>query len=129
MGEKFRIKVNLITKEAEIDGSEDFVKTYYGKLQELMSEAPRKRPRKSETVEPAPEKKERQIIKKEPGAKRVTHISAVLEVIQASKKGASTAEIKEKTGLDEHQIWSIVDRAARDGKVKKVKRGLYVAIK
>jgi len=35
--------------------------------------------------------------------------------------------IKEKTGLAERQIWEIVNRASKLGKVKKMKRGLYGA--
>ena len=123
MDEKFSIKFNLVTKEAEIEGSEEFVKTYYDKLQALMSESFPKTVKKSNAVEPAPEKKE--TAEKQPGEKRVTNISAVLSLIQASTEGISTDAIKEKTGLAERQIWSIVDRAKKEGKIKKVKRGLY----
>jgi hypothetical protein len=35
--------------------------------------------------------------------------------------------VKEKTGLAERQIWEIVNRASKLGKVKKMKRGLYGA--
>lgn len=75
----------------------------------------------------APAKKAGKAAKKEPGVKRVTHIDAVAGLIQASTEGISTAELKEKTGLAERQIWGIVNCAKKDGKIKKMKRGLYGA--
>jgi hypothetical protein len=42
-------------------------------------------------------------------------------------EGISTAELKGKTGLAERQIWNIVNRASKLGKIKKVKRGVYGA--
>ena len=40
----------------------------------------------------------------------------------------SKVELKEKTGLAERQIWSIVNRASKAEKIKKVKRGVYGAV-
>ena len=125
---KFIIKFNLVIKEAEIEGSEEFVKTYFEKLQALMSGSSTQRAKKSKAIEPASAQKVSQPAEKELGKKRVTNISEALQLIQASKAGISTAEIKEKTGLTERQIWSIVNNAKRAGKIKKVKRGLYAAI-
>ena len=85
---------------------------------------------KSETIkEPkavkaSPPKKAK---KKKFRAKKVTNIDTVVGLIQGSAKGISTAELKEKTGLAENQIWNIVNRAAKAGKVKKIKRGVYGA--
>jgi predicted transcriptional regulator of viral defense system len=56
----------------------------------------------------------------------VTNIDTVVGLIQGSAEGISTAELKEKTGLVESQIWSIVNRASKEGKILKVKRGVYV---
>ena len=52
----------------------------------------------------------------------------ILGLIQSSAEGISTVELKEKTGLAERQIWSIVNRAAKAGKIRKVKRGVYGAV-
>jgi hypothetical protein len=85
---------------------------------------------KSETIkEPkavktSPPKKAK---KKESRTKKITNIDRVVGLIQGSAKGISTAELKEKTGLAENQIWNIVNRAAKAGKVKKIKRGVYGA--
>jgi len=65
--------------------------------------------------------------KKKSRAKKVTNIDTVVGLIQGSTEGISTAELKEKTGLAESQIWNIVNRAAKAGKVKKIKRGVYGA--
>ena len=59
--------------------------------------------------------------------KRVTNFGAVLALIQSSTGGISTAELKEKAGLTERQTWGVVTRAAKEGKIRKVKRGVYVA--
>ena len=37
MNEQSRIRFNPVTKEIEIEGSEAFVKTYFNKLQAMMS--------------------------------------------------------------------------------------------
>jgi hypothetical protein len=37
MEKKSRIIFNLVTKEVEVEGSEKFVRTYFDKLQEMMS--------------------------------------------------------------------------------------------
>lgn len=72
---------------------------------------------------PRPAKK----AKKKPRAKKVTNIDRVVGIIQGSIEGISTAELKEKTGLAESQIWNIVNSASKAGKVKKIKRGVYGA--
>jgi hypothetical protein len=140
MKENSRIRFNPVTKEIEVEGSESFVKTYFSKLQAMISGAPeaivkepkveKLRPAKKAKKEPkaekaAPTKKAKKVAKKEPGGKRVTNIDTVVGLIQGSAEGISTAELKEKTGFAERQIWSIVNRAAKAGKIRKVKRGVY----
>jgi hypothetical protein len=142
MNEQSRIRFNPVTKEIEIEGSEAFVKTYFNKLQALMSgvtetvedpKKPKVRPAKRGMAEPK-EPPQRPVVKvgkaaqMEPGKKKVTHIAAIVGLVQANGEGISTATLKEKTGLAERQIWSIVDRAAKEGKIRKIKRGLYGAV-
>jgi hypothetical protein len=141
MKENFRIRFNPLTKEIEVEGSEAFVKTYFHKLQAMISGAPeaaaerpeaaqaapadagRKRP-KTIKAPPSPEKVKK-AAKEDSGEKRVTYIDMIVGLIQSSAKGISTTELKEKTGLVENQIWSIVNRAAKLGKIRKMKRGIY----
>jgi hypothetical protein len=142
MNKESRIRFNPATKEIEIEGSEEFVKTYFDKLHVMMSEftektkdepkAAKARSIKKAKKEPGeatlrPAKKTGKVAKMEPGKKRVTHIGAIVGLIQASAEGISTSALKKKTGLTERQIWSIVNRAAKEGKIRKIKRGLYGA--
>ena len=120
MANNSRIRFNPVTKEIEIEGTEKFVKTYFGKIQAMVFGS-------VEKAKAAPVKKARKTRKKGPGKKGVTNIDKVIGLIKASTEGISTAELKEKTGLAERQIWSIVNRAKRAGKIKKAKRGLYGA--
>jgi len=78
-------------------------------------------------AKPRPAKKVKRTAKKEPGVKKITNIDAVVGLIQSSAEGITTVELKEKTGLAESQIWNIVNRASKLGKIKKVKRGVYGA--
>ena len=143
MNEQSRIRFNPVTKEIEIEGSEAFVKTYFNKLQAMMSgfteksmEVPKgakaRTAKKGKTepkeARPRPAKKAGKVAQMESGKKKVTHIAAIVGLVQANAEGISTATLKEKTGLAERQIWSIVDRAAKEGKIRKIKRGLYGAV-
>jgi hypothetical protein len=119
-----RIRFNPGTKEIEIEGTEKFVKAYFGKIQDMIFGPAENKVKAAKT---GPAKKVSKIAKKEPGEKRVTNIDTVVGLIQASTEGISTAELKEKTGLTERQIWSIVNRAKKEGKIRKIKRGLYGA--
>jgi len=127
MNEQSRIRFNPVTKEIEIEGSEAFVKTYFHKLQAMMSELAEKAAEEPQAKKARSAKKSAKVAKVETRKKKVTHIGAVVGLIQASAKGISTSLLKEKTGLTERQIWSIVNRASKEGKIRKVKRGLYGA--
>ena len=145
MKENSRIRFNPGTKEIEVEGSESFVKTYFKKLQEMISGTAEKKvaikkepkpvkaapakadKKKPKAVKARPPKKAKKAAKKKPREKMITNMASVLGLIQGSTEGISTAELKEKTGLIERQIWSIVNRAAKLGKIKKVKRGVYGA--
>jgi len=87
-----------------------------------------KRRKLPEVVKATPQKKTTKVAKKKPGGKKVTKIASVIELIQKSLEGISTAELKEKTGVTKIQIWNIVSHAAKQGKIRKMKRGLYGAV-
>ena len=55
-----------------------------------------------------------------------TATDAVLNIVLRSKKAVSTAHIKKKTGLNEKQIYNIINRAKKQGKIKSEKRGYYI---
>ena len=123
MAERSRVKFNPVTKEMEIEGSESFVTTTLDKIQAMLSGAPVKevavkKARQSEKAPKVPKT----------GSIRGPLSKLVLTLIQSSTEGISTAELKEKTGLKERQIWPIISRAKKIGKIKQVKRGMYGAV-
>ena len=146
-----RIKFNPATQEIEIEGSENFVKIYFDKIQTLFSEtqgAVAQAPLEQKLVKAIKEKPVKMKAAKgkpgkEPPAKKVRQSkkapevitelkrgnisNTVLALIQDSLEGITTAELKEKTGLKARQIWAVVLRGEKTGKVKKLKRGVYVA--
>lgn len=136
MAERSRVKFNPVTKEMEIEGSESFVKATLDKLQAMLSGSPakkvavKKEPKAVKVPRRKPAKKARQL-KKAPkattGKKRGALSKSVLSLIKNSAEGVSTAELKEKTGMQERQIWGIIAKAKKTGKIKQVKRGVYVA--
>ena len=123
MEENSRIRFNPSTKEIEIEGTEAFVKKYFNKLQAMVLGTSEETV--PEDVNARPARKAKEVTKKTFGAKRVTNIDTVVGLIKGSAGGISTAELKEKTGLTELQIWNIVNRAAKEGKIRKVKWGVY----
>jgi len=128
MKENTRIRFNPVTKEIEVEGSESFVKTYFNKLQKMISgpvektAAAKKTGKKVQTLKAGSRRK---ATKKATRAKRVTNVDKVVRLILGSAEGISTSELKKKTKLSDRQIWSIVNRAAKAGKIRKVKRGVY----
>jgi hypothetical protein len=153
-----RIRFNPVTKEIEIKGSESFVKTYFDKIQAMISGpsqktvAAKKEPKavkaakakkaekkvkvkkassatkakkEPKAAKPSPQKKAKKAAKRAPGVKRITKIDTVVRFIRGSAEGISTSELKEKTGFSELQIWGIVNRASKEGKIRNVKRGVY----
>jgi hypothetical protein len=129
MEEKSRIRFNPVTKEIEIEGSEAFVKTYFQKLQGLLSQSQEKKIEKPLQKKARPARKAKKAQAK-PGKKKAakeTQMDAIVSLISRTEGGITTATLKEKTGLAERQIWSVVYRAEKQGKIKKTKRGLYVA--
>ena len=110
-----RIRFNPVTKEIEVEGTEKFVKAYFKKLEGMMSGSPDKK----KVIKG-------KVVKKAKG-KKVTNKDKVVSLIQGSKDGISTAELKKKTKLTEQQIWNIVNRVSKEGKIRKMKRGVYGA--
>ncbi|MBU2227351.1 MAG: hypothetical protein KJ936_06740 [Proteobacteria bacterium] len=131
MKKNSRIRFNPVTKEIEVEGSELFVKTYFNKLQAMISGPSQKTvtiKKEPRAVKPTIAKKVKKTRKKAPAEKKVTHIDAVVSLIQGAPEGISTAELKTKTGLNERQIWSIINRASKQGMIQKIKRGIYSGV-
>jgi hypothetical protein len=129
MRENSRIRFNPVTKEIEVEGSEKFVKTYFQKLQQMLSSVPGDKGRRQPQKKARPVKKAKRA-KGTQGRKKAgkqTQADAVVSLVNGSEGGITTSALKAKTGLSERQIWSIVYRAQKEGKIKKTRRGMYAA--
>jgi len=133
MEERSRIRFNPATREIEIEGSEEFVRIYFGKVQKLLLAPVGGKEEKPKPPRARPAGKPKKM-KKKTGPKKVpkkvpkeTLLDSVVRLIRGSEEGITTATLKEKTGLAESQIWSIVYRAEKKGKIKKTKWGIYMA--
>ena len=80
------------------------------------------KPAKAKTTKKAP-------AKKAPAKKKAAKLTAtdqVLGIINGSKNGVNTATLMTKTGFDQRKIWSIINRAAKAGKIKRAGKGIYI---
>ncbi len=59
-------------------------------------------------------------------AKKITAIDTVLAIIKRSRKGVDTPALKNKTGLKDTNIRTILYRLSKQGKIKRDLKGLYV---
>ena len=69
------------------------------------------------------------LAKKKPIAKKAKTVTAtdqVLKIIKKSKKGVGVPTLIKKTGLGERTVRNIVFKANKDGKIKRVAKGIYV---
>ena len=96
----------------------------------------KKKPVAKPTVKAKPKKKKRapvrkKIIVRKPKetkkAKKVTATDKVLEIIKRHKKGVDITKLKNKTGFADSKLRMIVSRAYKQGKIKRIARGVYVA--
>jgi len=58
-------------------------------------------------------------------AKKLSETDKVLRVIRGYKKGVDISKLKKKTGFADNKVRAIVYRASKEGKIKRVKRGVY----
>ena len=118
---KEKVKVKRATKAVKAAP-----KKKAGKKSKVVK-APRvKKAKKApKAAKPAVAKRVRKTGKKVSAKKRVTNIDTIVGLIQGAPKGISTAELKTKTGFAESQIWNIINRATKLGKIRTVKRGVY----
>ena len=59
-------------------------------------------------------------------AKAQTATDQVVNIIKRSKKGVDIPTLKKKTGLSDKQVRNIIFRSAKQGKIKRAGRGIYV---
>ena len=141
------LRFNPDTREIELEGSEEFVKTYFDKLQQMLPQSPSEVEKEPETAAPLPMKKVRvkkqatietpipqKVLKvaskkatvKKP--KKVSQIDQVVGLIQESETGITTTDLQDKAGMTKKQIHAITSRAVGLGRIKTTKRGVYVPV-
>ena len=59
-------------------------------------------------------------------AAQATATDQILKIIKQAKKGVDVSTLKKKTGFDDKKVRNIVFRAAKEGRIKKSGRGVYV---
>ena len=57
----------------------------------------------------------------------LTAVDIVLDTIKQSRQGLGFAEIQVKTGFEEKKIRNIIFRLNKTGKIKRQRRGIYIA--
>ncbi|MBW1724731.1 MAG: hypothetical protein JRD87_00625 [Deltaproteobacteria bacterium] len=83
----------------------------------------RKAPAKSSKKKAAQKAPKRAVSNK---AKPRTAVATVLAIINRSKKGVNMATLMEKTGYDQKKIANLVYKLKNQGKIKSVKKGVYL---
>ena len=147
MGKTSYLRFNPENREIELEGTEQFIKAYFDKLQQMLpklsgeegkgleatttlSVKKAKAKKKAKVEIPAPKKVVKIVSKKAVArkSKEVSLIDKVVGLVQDSETGMTTGELKDKTGMTNKQIWSITSRAAKLGRIKTTKRGVYVPV-
>lgn len=59
-------------------------------------------------------------------AAKATSTEQILKIIRRSRKGVDVPTLKTKTGFQDKKVRNIIFRASKEGKIKKVGRGIYV---
>jgi len=58
---------------------------------------------------------------------RMTASNEVFDVVQEYEEGVNFAEIQKRTGFNDKKIRNIIFRLDKLGKIKRIRRGIYVA--
>lgn len=56
----------------------------------------------------------------------LTTTDAVLRIVRRYKKGVGISTLKAKTGFDDKKLSNAVHRAVKQGKIRRVRRGVYI---
>ncbi|MGD1967648.1 MAG: hypothetical protein PVH74_02925 [Desulfobacterales bacterium] len=78
-------------------------------------------------------KTKRKVVARKPaGRKRTPQMTAteqILRIVRRSRKGVDVPTLKTKTGFPDKKVRNIIFRASKEGKIKKVGRGIYIGAK
>lgn len=88
------------------------------------SKAEKKIKETSKKAKPAKKSVKKKVVSRKTSAS--TGSDTVLKIIRKHKKGIDVSELKDITGFNDKKIRNIVHRASKQGKIKRIGRGLYV---
>lgn len=57
---------------------------------------------------------------------QTTATEQVLQIVKRSRKGVDVPTLRAKTGFDDKKVRNIIFRTSKEGKIKKIGRGIYV---
>ena len=89
-----------------------------------------RKPKAKLKAKPAKKAPPKRTTRKKAAAKKAAALTAtdqVVNIIKRSKKGVDAPTLMKKTGFEDKKIRNILFRAAKQGKIKKAGRGVYVA--
>jgi len=92
-------------------------------------EKPKAKPTKKILAKKAPAKKAS--AKKAPAKKKAaqpTATDAILKIIKASKKGVDAPTLVKKTGFNQKKVRNILFRTYKQGKIKRIDKGVYTGV-
>jgi hypothetical protein len=80
------------------------------------------KPVKAKTTKKAPAKK----VSAKKSTAKLTATDQVLKILRGRKRGVNAATLMEKTGFNQKKISNIIHRAYKQGRIKRVGKGVYV---
>jgi hypothetical protein len=111
-----KIRFSPATGEIEVEGSEAFVKKYLKILQGLASS-----PKKG--IKGKKAGKDKAVAKSRPARGSIGN--SILSVLKKNEQGLSIKDIAKKTNLSGSQVNPVITKALKDGKIKRIGRGMY----
>lgn len=122
-----KIKINPVTKEIEIEVSDEFLLKYFESLGIFLTSSKKIKVSKTEkTIEKKTKKNTTKVVKQPKGAIQ----EAVLEVIKKAKdEGVTKKDIVDETGLDKVQITGAINTLKKEGVINTIDRGVYKYVK
>jgi hypothetical protein len=131
--EKARAAVNPETATRKTVQALKSLTRTMGKITKAVEKFEKEQTAKKSKTKPKAKKKApvrtKTTAKKTPVKKKTTKSTAtdkVLKTIGRSKKGIDVPTLIKKTGFDEKKVRNIVSRAFKQGKIKRMGRGIYV---
>lgn len=116
-----KIKINPVTKEIEIEVSDEFLVRYFDSLGMSI--------KKSKKIELSTSGNKRKIVSRKksvPGE----NFNTIVEVLKLYKQdGTTIAQIVEDTKLEKSQIRFELGKAQKKGIVKQIEKGVYIYVK